>query len=91
MQLVGDVHVWLGDLTADDYSAATPDGRPATREFAGERLARCVCADREMLEGRKPKSVDEVELDPNVKAAIRELERALGTSLLTKVRWMTKP
>jgi ParB family chromosome partitioning protein len=36
---------------------------------------------QKMLEGRKPKSVDEVELDPNVKAAIRELERALGTKV----------
>jgi hypothetical protein len=28
----------------------TPDGRPATREFAGERLARVICADRELLD-----------------------------------------
>jgi ParB family transcriptional regulator, chromosome partitioning protein len=34
-----------------------------------------------MMEGRKPKSVDEVDLDPNVKAAIREMERALGTKV----------
>ena len=32
-----------------------------------------------MLEGRKPKHVDEVAADPNVKAAIQELERVLGT------------
>jgi len=34
-----------------------------------------------MLEGRKPKHVDELETDPNVKAAIQELERALGTKV----------
>jgi ParB family chromosome partitioning protein len=34
-----------------------------------------------MLEGRKPKTIDEVETDPNVKAAIQELERALGTKV----------
>jgi ParB family transcriptional regulator, chromosome partitioning protein len=34
-----------------------------------------------MLEGRKPKHVDEVETDPNVKAAIQELERTLGTKV----------
>ncbi|MGO9229060.1 MAG: ParB/RepB/Spo0J family partition protein [Terriglobales bacterium] len=34
-----------------------------------------------MLEGRKPKHVDEVETDPNVKAAIQELERILGTKV----------
>ena len=48
--LAGDVHLWRGDLDPADYTVATPDGRPATKEFAGERLARVVCADREMLD-----------------------------------------
>ena len=48
--LVGDAHLWLGRLRPADYTCPTPDGRPATREFAGERLARVVCADREMLD-----------------------------------------
>jgi probable H4MPT-linked C1 transfer pathway protein len=48
--LSGDVHVWRRDLGAADYSAPTPDRRPATREFAGERLARAICADREMVD-----------------------------------------
>jgi ParB family transcriptional regulator, chromosome partitioning protein len=34
---------------------------------------------RKMLEGRSPKHVDEVDIDPNVKAAIQEMERILGT------------
>ncbi|MFY9724883.1 MAG: ParB/RepB/Spo0J family partition protein [Bryobacteraceae bacterium] len=34
-----------------------------------------------MLEGRKPKHLDELETDPNVKAAIQELERVLGTKV----------
>jgi probable H4MPT-linked C1 transfer pathway protein len=50
--LLGDVHVWRGDLAEGDYSAPTPDGRPATREFAGERLARVICADRDMIDDR---------------------------------------
>jgi hypothetical protein len=48
--LSGDVHLWRGDLASADYTAPTPDRRPATREFAGERLARAVCADRDMLD-----------------------------------------
>ena len=48
--LIGDAHLWLGRLGPEDYTLPTPDGRPATREFAGERLARAVCADREMLD-----------------------------------------
>ena len=34
---------------------------------------------QKMMEGRKPKHVDEVATDPNVKAAIEEMERVLGT------------
>lgn len=48
--LIGDAYLWLGTLDARDYSVAPPDGRPAIREFAGERLARAVCADAEMLD-----------------------------------------
>lgn len=47
--LVGDVHVWRGDLREDDYSAPTPDGRARCRDACGERLLRVVCADRDML------------------------------------------
>jgi ParB family chromosome partitioning protein len=36
---------------------------------------------QKMMEGRKPKTVDEVQVDPNVKAAIQELERVLGTKV----------
>ena len=48
--LAGDVHVWRGALDPIEYSVPTPDGRPTTREYAGERLARVVCADRELLD-----------------------------------------
>jgi probable H4MPT-linked C1 transfer pathway protein len=48
--LAGDVHVWRGDLDTSDYSTPAPDGRAATRPFAGERLARVICADRETLD-----------------------------------------
>jgi (4-(4-[2-(gamma-L-glutamylamino)ethyl]phenoxymethyl)furan-2-yl)methanamine synthase len=48
--IAGDAHLWRRQLVPSDYSVPTPDGRPATREFAGERLARVVCADREMLD-----------------------------------------
>jgi probable H4MPT-linked C1 transfer pathway protein len=48
--LAGDAHLWRGDLDPADYTVPTPDRRPAIREFAGERLARVVCADREMLD-----------------------------------------
>jgi ParB family chromosome partitioning protein len=34
---------------------------------------------QKMMAGRQPKHVDEVQIDPNVKAAIQEMERVLGT------------
>jgi hypothetical protein len=39
----------LGHLEA--YDCPTPDGRPATVEFARERIARLVCSDVEQLDG----------------------------------------
>lgn len=48
--LAGDVHVWNGRLLTEQYTVTAPDGRPATRAYAGERLARIVCADREILD-----------------------------------------
>jgi probable H4MPT-linked C1 transfer pathway protein len=48
--LAGDVHVWRGTLDPADYTVPTPDGRMATRECCGERLARVICADRELLD-----------------------------------------
>jgi probable H4MPT-linked C1 transfer pathway protein len=48
--LAGDIHVWRGDLAPEGYTTPTPDARPASREFAGERIARIVCADRELLD-----------------------------------------
>jgi len=48
--LSGDVYLWRGTLAPSDYTEPTPDGRPVSREFAAERLARVVCADREMLD-----------------------------------------
>jgi (4-(4-[2-(gamma-L-glutamylamino)ethyl]phenoxymethyl)furan-2-yl)methanamine synthase len=48
-----DVHLVLGHVEA--YDCPTPDGRPATVEFARERIARLVCSDVDQL--------DEAEID----------------------------
>jgi (4-(4-[2-(gamma-L-glutamylamino)ethyl]phenoxymethyl)furan-2-yl)methanamine synthase len=55
--LIWDVHLWTGRLAPEDYTVPAPDSRPSTREFAGERLARLVCADREMLDDE---AIDEI-------------------------------
>jgi probable H4MPT-linked C1 transfer pathway protein len=48
--VMGDVHLWRGALAAEDYTPPERDGIVATREHAGDRLARVVCGDREMLD-----------------------------------------
>jgi (4-(4-[2-(gamma-L-glutamylamino)ethyl]phenoxymethyl)furan-2-yl)methanamine synthase len=75
--LMGDVHLWTGRLAAEDYTVATPDGRPATREFAGERLARLVCADREMLDE------DAIE---RIAGALSEGQRRTVAAAIARVR-----
>jgi probable H4MPT-linked C1 transfer pathway protein len=44
-----DAQLILGHIAPGAYTCATPDGRPATVEFARERVARLVCADAEQM------------------------------------------
>lgn len=45
-----DAYLILGSIPEDEHDCDTPDGRPATREAARDRLARCVCADRDLFD-----------------------------------------
>ncbi len=47
--VAADAHLWLGRIQKADYTCETPDGRGCSREEAGARLARMICADRETL------------------------------------------
>jgi probable H4MPT-linked C1 transfer pathway protein len=44
-----DAYLVLGNITEDEYTTETADGRGKTRSAALARLARVVCADKEML------------------------------------------
>jgi (4-(4-[2-(gamma-L-glutamylamino)ethyl]phenoxymethyl)furan-2-yl)methanamine synthase len=78
--LIGDAHLWLGRLRPADYTCPAPDGRPPTREYAGERLARTVCADRDML--------DEVAIDSVAGAlATAQVERIATALEAIRQRW----
>lgn len=87
--LAGDVHVWRGDLDPDAYSAPTPDRRPATREFAGERLARAICADREMVDAAGVSAIADSLAEAQVEriataiAAVRDRHSSLRTAVVT--------
>lgn len=71
----GDAHVWLRALAPEDYTAPSADGRPVTRESAGERLARVVCADREMLDetaiDRIARAIVEAQIDRVTRGVLR--------------------
>ncbi|MGD9159071.1 MAG: hydantoinase/oxoprolinase family protein [Desulfobacteraceae bacterium] len=47
--VMADVHLVLGDITPDQYTCPTPDGRKKTVEEARARLARLICSDIETL------------------------------------------
>jgi hypothetical protein len=47
--VMADAYVLLGRLGVADYTCPTPDGRDSSPAACAERLARLVCADREML------------------------------------------
>lgn len=78
--LSGDAHVWRGRLSPEAYSVRTPDGRPASREFAGERLARVVCADREMLDDAAIDEIAERLWEAQLGRIVGALDRVLSRS-----------
>lgn len=52
-----DVHLLLGYLPLEQCTSQSADGRPATPEFAAERLARVVCADIDMLRAEEIQAI----------------------------------
>jgi uncharacterized hydantoinase/oxoprolinase family protein len=69
------VHLWRGHLRPEDYTCPTPDSRPATREYSGERLARTVCADREMLNSSDLDIIAAALADAQVRTVVESLGR----------------
>ncbi|HJJ46979.1 MAG TPA: H4MPT-linked C1 transfer pathway protein [Methanocorpusculum sp.] len=45
----GDVNFVLGNITKEEYTATTPDGKEVSRDACLRRLARTVCADLEEI------------------------------------------
>src|SRR5436190_1367056 len=87
--LAGDVHLWRRQLAPSDYTVPTPDGRAATRELAGERLARVVCGDREILDEAAIDAIAEALWDAQVTRIAEAVGRArrrhptLGLAVVT--------
>jgi probable H4MPT-linked C1 transfer pathway protein len=76
-----DVHLILGHLAPGAYTCATPDGRPATAEFARERVARLVCADADQLAAEEIDAIAHflrAEQVRQIEAAVRRVSARLG-------------
>jgi probable H4MPT-linked C1 transfer pathway protein len=80
--IIGDAHLWLGRIRPEDYTCPTPDGRPPSREYAAERLARTVCGDRDLLDEA---AIDEIAAAV-ARAQVQAILEALGGVLR---RWPT--
>lgn len=89
--ILGDVHLWRGTLAPEVYTVPTPDGRPATRLFAGERIARVVCADRELLDDAAVSAIADFVAESQVArtataiARVRERHPALDVAVVAGV------
>lgn len=77
-----DVYLTLGELPDDPGDTSTADGRPGTREFARDRLARMVCADRETFSADDAlafaRAADSALTDRLVESARRVARESLG-------------
>ncbi|MGK7346718.1 MAG: hydantoinase/oxoprolinase family protein [Candidatus Nitrospinota bacterium M3_3B_026] len=49
--IMGDIHLYLGDMGPKDYTTSTPDGRAKSKRAAGERIARLVLSEAAELGG----------------------------------------
>ncbi len=73
--IIGDAYLWLGRLRPEDYTCPPPDGRPPSRDSAGDRLARVVCGDREMLDDGDIDAIAVALARAQVEAVAEALER----------------
>ncbi|MCE9605578.1 MAG: ATP-grasp domain-containing protein [Planctomycetia bacterium] len=73
-----DAYLILGNLAEDGDDVATADGRPATKEFALERLARMVCADRTSFDAHDAQAMAQAVREAQVRtisAALDQVEQ----------------
>lgn len=80
-----DAYLILGEIPEDASDHSTADGRPATREFALERLARCLCADREKFDAADALAVARAIKESQLLLLGQALERALPAHANTVV------
>jgi probable H4MPT-linked C1 transfer pathway protein len=73
-----DAYLILGDLPDEPASTHTADGRPATRAAARDRLARMICADREMFDEQDARAAARAIADGQLSQLASAARRVLG-------------
>lgn len=72
-----DAYLMRGDIPENESDCHTADGRPATKRWARDRLARAICADREMFD-----QADALAAARAIEAAqLNQLEQAINRLL----------
>ncbi len=84
----GDMHLVLGNITTEDYTVETPDGKGKTRQEAMARLARLVCADTESLSESEILHIAEYTYDEQVKQISAGLSQVYSRNIDF---WRRKP
>jgi probable H4MPT-linked C1 transfer pathway protein len=74
-----DVHLLTGDTAEDAADCDTADGRPATREWAANRLAHQVCCDSTELEMWQLREIAEWLAERQVQLIVAGVRRQLTT------------
>ena len=75
-----DVYLTLGDLPEEPQNTHTADRRPATKSAARDRLARTICADREMFSEADARVMSEA----LAQAQLRKIS-AIATQLVARL------
>ncbi len=76
--IVGDAHLFLGGITAKDYTSTTPDVRAKTKQAAGARLARLILSDVKTLGKQRVESIAKQVADAQVEKIARAVKRLIA-------------
>jgi probable H4MPT-linked C1 transfer pathway protein len=74
-----DAYLLLGELPEESDSVSPADGRPMTKRFARERLARMICADAALFSESDARAAAEAIRDAQLCTLLRSLARVVNS------------
>lgn len=80
--VMGDVHLYLGDMNSGDYTIPTPDNGPKTKRGAATRLARLALSSPEELGDGEVESIARQVVEAQVEAISGAMKRAMKSQKL---------